>query len=69
MEHKFRKIPGQVVGVAVVAVRHAAKYTNNVEFSAESASYSNPDFLVCMFTEVINAGATIINVPDTVSYT
>ena len=50
------------------AVRHAAKYTNNVEFSAEDASRSNPDFLVRVFTEVINAGATTINVPDTVGY-
>ena len=39
-----------------------------MEFSAEDASRSNPDFLVRVFTEVINAGATTINVPDTVGY-
>ena len=68
MEYKLRKTPDQVVEMAVAAVRHAAKYTNNVEFSAEDASRSNPDFLVRVFTEVINAGATTINVPDTVGY-
>ena len=68
MEYKLRKTPDQVVEMAVAAVRHAAKYTNNVEFSAEDASRSDPDFLVRVFTEVINAGATTINVPDTVGY-
>ena len=68
MEYKLRKTPDQVVEMAVAAVRHAAKYTNNVEFSAEDVSRSNPDFLVRVFTEVINAGATTINVPDTVGY-
>ena len=66
MEYKLRKTPDQVVEMAVAAVRHAAKYTNNVEFSAEDASRSNPDFLVRVFTEVINAGATTINVPDAI---
>ena len=37
MEYKLRKTPDQVVEMAVAAVRHAAKYTNNVEFSAEDA--------------------------------
>ncbi len=68
MEYKLRKTPDQVVEMAVAAVRHAAKYTNNVEFSAEDASRSDPDFLVRVFTEAINAGATTINVPDTVGY-
>ncbi|MEG6504068.1 2-isopropylmalate synthase [Nitratidesulfovibrio sp. 1201_IL3209] len=68
MQYKLRKEPDQVVEMAVAAVRHAAKYTSNVEFSAEDASRSNPDFLVRVFEAVIDAGATTINVPDTVGY-
>ena len=68
MEYKLRKSPDQVVEMAAAAVRHAARYTSNVEFSAEDASRSNPDFLVRVITEVIDAGATTINVPDTVGY-
>ncbi len=68
MEHKLRKTPDQVVEMAVAAVRHAASYTPNVEFSAEDASRSDRDFLVRVFGEVIRAGASTINVPDTVGY-
>lgn len=68
MEYKLRKSPDQVVEMAAAAVRHAASYTSNVEFSAEDASRSDRDFLVRVFSEVIRAGATTINVPDTVGY-
>jgi len=68
MEYKLRKSPDQVVEMAVAGVKRAASYTPNVEFSAEDASRSDPDFLVRVTTEVIKAGATTINLPDTVGY-
>ncbi|MGN1039006.1 MAG: 2-isopropylmalate synthase, partial [Mailhella sp.] len=68
MEHKLRKTPDEVVELAVAAVKHAAAYTKNVEFSAEDASRSDPDFLVRIVTAAIDAGATTINIPDTVGF-
>ena len=68
MEMKLRMTPDQVVEQAVKAVRLAKEYTDDVEFSAEDAVRSDLDFLVRIFTEVINAGAKTINVPDTVGY-
>ena len=68
MTYKLRKSPDEVVDMAVAAVRHAAGYTANVEFSAEDASRSDRDFLARVCTAVIRAGATTINLPDTVGY-
>ena len=69
MERKLGMLPDKVVEVAEAAVRRAAGYTSNVEFSAEDASRSEPAFLARIFERVIAAGATTINVPDTVGYT
>jgi 2-isopropylmalate synthase len=52
----------------VQAVKWALEYTHDVEFSAEDAVRSDIDFLVRVFDAVIEAGATTINVPDTVGY-
>ncbi len=68
MEFKLRKTPDEVLDMAVAAVRRAASYTDTVEFSAEDASRSDRDFLVRVFTACIDAGATTINIPDTVGY-
>lgn len=68
MEKKLNMSPDQVVEAAVKAVLLAREYTDDVEFSAEDALRSEPDFLVRIFTEVIKAGASTINVPDTVGY-
>jgi 2-isopropylmalate synthase len=68
MEKKLRMTPDQVVENAVKAVKLALEYTDDVEFSAEDAVRSEIDFLVRIFDEVIKAGATTINVPDTVGY-
>lgn len=68
MEKKLRMQPDEVVAAAVKAVQIAREYTDDVEFSAEDALRSEPDFLVRIFGEVIKAGATTINVPDTVGY-
>src|SRR5665647_146573 len=68
MENKLRMTPDQVVERAVQAVKWALEYTDDVEFSAEDAVRSDMDFLVRVFYAVIQAGATTINVPDTVGY-
>ncbi len=68
MEKKLRMHPDDVVAAAVKAVKLAREYTDDVEFSAEDAVRSNFDFLCRIFDAVIQAGATTINVPDTVGY-
>ena len=68
MERKLRMSPDQVVEQAVHAVKRARQYTDNVEFSAEDAGRSELDFLCRIFEAVIDAGATTLNVPDTVGY-
>lgn len=68
MQNKLRMTPEQVLERAVQAVKWALEYTDDVEFSAEDAVRSDMDFLVQVFTAVIDAGAKTINVPDTVGY-
>ena len=68
MEKKLRMTPDQVVEQAVKAIGWAREYTDDIEFSAEDAGRSEIDFLVRIFDAVIKAGATTINVPDTVGY-
>ncbi|MDO8520027.1 MAG: 2-isopropylmalate synthase, partial [Deltaproteobacteria bacterium] len=68
MKHKLKKSREEVLADAVAAVAHAANYTKEVEFSAEDATRSEWPFLVEIFSRVIEAGATTINVPDTVGY-
>jgi 2-isopropylmalate synthase len=68
MEKKLRMTPDQVVEAAVKAIGIARQYTDDVEFSAEDAVRSDMDFLCRVFDAVIAAGATTINVPDTVGY-
>jgi len=69
MEKKLRMEPSQVIEQAVKAVQWAREYTDNVEFSPEDAGRSDIDFLCRILERVIKAGATTINVPDTVGYT
>lgn len=68
MKHKLQKTPDQVLQDAVRAVEIAKSFTNDVEFSAEDAFRSDLGFLAEIFTAVIEAGATTINIPDTVGY-
>ncbi len=68
MEKKLRMTPDQVVEQAVKAVKWAREFTDNVEFSPEDAGRSDPDFLCRILEAVINAGATTLNIPDTVGY-
>ncbi|MEK6592146.1 MAG: 2-isopropylmalate synthase [Pseudomonadota bacterium] len=69
MEKKLRMEPSQVIEQAVRAIKWAREYTDNVEFSPEDAGRSDIDFLCRIIEQVIKAGATTINVPDTVGYT
>jgi 2-isopropylmalate synthase len=69
MEKKLRMEPSQVIEQAVRAVKWAREYTDNVEFSPEDAGRSDIDFLCRIIERVIKAGATTINIPDTVGYT
>jgi 2-isopropylmalate synthase len=68
MEHKLRMTADEVYEASVEAVRYARSFTDDVEFSAEDASRSDPEFLCRVFEGTIAAGATTINVPDTVGY-
>ena len=68
MQYKLRMQPEDVVARAIGAVKRAAKYTDNIEFSCEDASRSELDFLCRIIEKVIDAGANTINLPDTVGY-
>ena len=68
MKHKLKKSPEEVKQLAVDAVHLAKKYAEDVEFSFEDATRSDRDFLAELSEDVINAGATVINLPDTVGY-
>lgn len=68
MKHKLRKEPEVVLQMIEAGVRRCASYTDNVEFSAEDASRSDRDFLCRVAETAIRAGATTINLPDTVGY-
>ncbi len=69
MQMKLRMSPEQVLEQAVKSVKWAREYTDNVEFSPEDAGRSEPDFLCRLIEAAIAAGATTINIPDTVGYT
>lgn len=68
MEHKLRMKPQQVKETAVKAVKIAREYTDDVEFSCEDALRSDINFLAEICQAIIEAGATTINIPDTVGY-
>ena len=68
MTYKLRKTPDQVIDMIADCVAYAASLTPNVEFSCEDASRSDRDFLCRACGTAIAAGATTINLPDTVGY-
>lgn len=68
MEYKLKMKPKQVIEAAVKAVQIAKEYTDDIEFSCEDALRSEIDFLAEICSAVIAAGATTINIPDTVGY-
>jgi 2-isopropylmalate synthase len=68
MAYKLQMSREEVLHTAVEAVRYARSFTENIEFSAEDGSRSDPDFLCQVFGAVIEAGAKVVNLPDTVGY-
>lgn len=69
MKHKLKMDPEQVIERAAEMVAYAKSFCDDVEFSPEDAGRSDPEFLYVVLTEVIKAGATTLNIPDTVGYT
>ena len=69
LQHKLRLTREQVLERVEAMVRFAKGFTSDVEFSAEDATRSDWDYLVAVFGQAVAAGATTINVPDTVGYT
>ena len=68
MEHKLKMSPEEVIRRAVAAVKLAKTFTDDVEFSCEDAGRSEMPFLKEILDAVIEAGATTLNIPDTVGY-
>jgi 2-isopropylmalate synthase len=69
MRYKLRMEPEQVVERVKEMVSYAASLCENIEFSPEDAGRSDPRFLYFVLEEAIKAGATTLNIPDTVGYT
>jgi len=69
MKRKLKKRPDEVLEMAVEAVKYAKGFVSDVEFSPEDAGRSEPEFVYEVLTAVIEAGATTVNIPDTVGYT
>ncbi len=67
-EHKLRMTREQIVEKAVQSVKRAKSYCADVEFSPEDAARTEPDFLIEVVEAAIAAGATTVNIPDTVGY-
>jgi len=68
MKFKFKATKSQIIERAVAAVSHAKKYVEDVEFYAEDAGRTENEFLAQVCEEVIKAGATVLNIPDTTGY-
>jgi 2-isopropylmalate synthase len=69
LEHKLRKSRSEVIAMTRQAVSQATNFAEEVEFSAEDATRSDIDYLCEVLAVAVDAGANIINVPDTVGYT
>jgi len=69
MKYKLKMDPEQVIERAAEMVAYARNFCADVEFSPEDAGRSDPDFLYVVLGEAIKAGATTLNIPDTVGYT
>lgn len=68
IKYKFKSTRQDVLKRAVEAVKYAKKFVSDVEFYAEDAGRADNEFLTTMIYEVIKAGATVVNIPDTTGY-
>lgn len=66
--YKLKKAKNEILKQAVDSIKYARKYCPDIEFSPEDASRTEPDFLAEMVEAAIDAGATTVNIPDTVGY-
>jgi 2-isopropylmalate synthase len=69
LEHKLKKSRSEVIDMTRAAVRQARNYAEDVEFSAEDATRSDINYLCEVLEAAVDAGASVLNVPDTVGYT
>ena len=69
LEHKLKKTRSEVIDMTRAAVQQARTYVDEVEFSAEDATRSDVDYLCEVLDAAVEAGASILNIPDTVGYT
>lgn len=68
IQYKLRTTPEKIIERAVAAVKHAKSYVEDVEFYAEDAGRADNEFLARVIQAVVNAGATVLNIPDTTGY-
>jgi 2-isopropylmalate synthase len=68
MQYKLKKEPDVLLEQAVDAVKYARRFTDDVEYSPEDATRAREEYLYTLLEAVIKAGATVINIPDTVGY-
>lgn len=68
LEHKLRKTRAEVLAITAEMVAYARSLVDDVEFSCEDAGRSDPEFMYQVIEAAINAGATTVNIPDTVGY-
>src|SRR3989344_3774903 len=68
LDHKLRKTKEEVIQMVQEMVKYAKSFCNDIEFSPEDASRTDMDYMCSVIEEAIKAGATTINVPDTVGY-
>ena len=68
IKHKFNSTRDKILERAVEAVKYSKKYVDDVEFYAEDAGRTDNDFLALVCEKVIDAGATVLNIPDTTGY-
>lgn len=68
IKYKIRTTPEEILRRAADAVKYARKFTDDVEFYAEDAGRSENEYLAKVIETVINAGATVVNIPDTTGY-
>ncbi|MFH1406620.1 MAG: 2-isopropylmalate synthase [Candidatus Omnitrophota bacterium] len=69
MKYKLKKAEDEILRQAVESVKYAKRFVSDIEFSPEDATRTDPEFLYKVLEAVIDAGATTVNIPDTVGYT
>jgi 2-isopropylmalate synthase len=68
IQYKLRTTPEKIIERAVAAVKHAKSYVEDVEFYAEDAGRADNEYLARVIQAVVDAGATVLNIPDTTGY-